>query len=679
MAFKFTDSSRYPYEPGDFFLGVDDYGREIGIRSERHLITVAGAGSGKGAALIVPNLQRWPGACVVIDPKGENATITAGDRKAMGQSVGVVDPYRIAKADAAGLRCSINPLAVMDPESLTIRADLEALGDGLIRRHDPKHAQWDDTAAAIVAGLADFVLADCPPEERTLLSLRGLLLLPDEMTETDSEGKAVKVSPLKTLAEAMAQTTTAAGLAKQAGALILNKFSNPEGVPASAFARAVQETGWIDDPAFAAVLGGDALPAFDLSTLKAGTGSLYLCIPPGYLDTRGGFLRLFVRMGLMTMMRDLADHGGKTGRCLFLLDEFHSLGKMEIVAKAAGLMRGYGVQLWPFLQDLGQLAALYGQDEMGTFFGNADAHIFFGNTDADTLGYISQNIGVWTQKEIGAVPPTQSALNLDPARRARAFDPIHAPRPMPTVPHRKLGGLFSVVGGVSNAIRMSAHQASLNEQARERQAIDLEEKELAREDQNAMRAYQDRMAKKGEPLVTPQEVRELVAKRDGEAVARSMIVFAKGGDKLNIRLAPYFMPPPERKAAPDPDALPPAVLSDLKACAECKTALEYLAANPPAFWMRPVFAALGYWASYFLLVQIMPHDAAWIFALVGASAGWEWRKQKDQKSHAALVTAAAQGLKRATVKLEAWMAENGDIPRTPQTAAWIDTITAKRG
>ncbi|WP_207471922.1 type IV secretory system conjugative DNA transfer family protein [Paracoccus fontiphilus] len=659
MAFKFTDSSRYPYEPGGFFLGLDDQGREVGIRSERHLITVAGAGSGKGAALIVPNLQRWPGACVIIDPKGENASVTAQDRFCKGQSVGVVDPYRITKDGADELRCSINPLAVMDPESLTIRADLEALGDGLIRRHDPKHAQWDDTAAAIVAGLADFVLADCPPVERTLLSVRGLLLLPED--------------DLKAIAAQMIATATSAGLARQAGTLIQNKFSNPEGVPASAFARAVQETGWIDDPAFAAVLGGDALPAFDLSTLKAGTGSLYLCIPPGYLDTRGGFLRLFVRMGLMTMMRDLADHGGKTGRCLFLLDEFHSLGKMEIVAKAAGLMRGYGVQLWPFLQDLGQLAALYGQDEMGTFFGNADAHIFFGNTDADTLGYISQNIGVWTQKEIGAVPPTQSGLNLDPDRRARAFDPIHAPRPMPTMPHRKLGGLFSVVGGISDAIRMSAHQASVNEQARERQAIDLEEKELAREDQNAMRAYQDRMAKKGEPLVTPQEVRELVAKRDGEAVARSMIVFAKGGDKLNIRLAPYFMPPPEKRDV-EPDPLPDNVLTAGQIFAQYQAAAKAVSA-PVSVWPRIVLAVVGYYAAYFALLLVMPAQSGWIFAFMGALLGWEWQKRRDQQ-RLAILQKCEREMRKAMATLQTWMDENGPIPRTPATAAWVDSINA---
>lgn len=509
MAYKFTDAGRYPYEPGGFFLGADNDGREVGIRSDRHLITVAGARSGKGAALIVPNLKRWPGSCVVVDPKGENATITAGERAAMGQTVGVVDPYRIVKGGADAWRCSINPLAVMDPESLTIRADLEALGDGLIRRHDPKHAQWDDTAAAIVAGLADFVLTDCPPEERNLLSLRGLLLLPETMPalddngkpQLDKDGKPLSVEPLKNLAQAMAETSTAAGLAKQAGALILNKFSNPEGVPASAFARAMQETGWIDDPAFASILGGGDLPAFDLSTLKAGTGSLYLCIPPGYLDTRGGFLRLFVRMGLMTMMRDLAGHDSPA-RCLFLLDEFHSLGKVDLVAKAAGLMPGYGVQLWPFLQDLGQLEGLYGPNEMHTFFGNADAQTFFGNADSTTLDYVSQRVGSLTPDEVQAAPPEQRAFKESRDRR------------------------------------MWETEA----EARERVNV---------EHQNRRAAYDHAMRQTNTRRLAPEEVRELVGKRDGDKVARSMIAFAKGGDVLNVRLSPYFDP-----ARPQPRPVP---------------------------------------------------------------------------------------------------------------------------
>src|SRR3546814_2272236 len=44
---------------------------------------------------------------------------------------------------------------------------------------------------------------------------------------------------------------------------------------------------------------------------------------------------------------------------LFLLDEFAALGRLEPVERAMGLMAGYGIQLWPILQDVHQLRALY--------------------------------------------------------------------------------------------------------------------------------------------------------------------------------------------------------------------------------------------------------------------------------------------------------------------------------
>lgn len=518
MVYKFTDSRLYPYKPGTFFLGLGDDGREVGISTERHLLTIAGAGGGKGATLIVPNLRRWRGSALVVDPKGENATITAGDREAMGQLVGVVDPYHIAKDRAAALRCSINPLSMMRPESLTIRADLEALGDGLIRRFDPKHAQWDNSAATICAGVADYVLATCTPEERNLLSVRSLLLTPDE--------------DLKIVAQQMAETPTRAKLARQAGVLILNKFANAEGVPASAFNRAIEETGWIDDEAFEAVLGGGDLPPFDLATLKAGTGSLYLCIKPGHLDTRGGFLRLFVRMGLMTMMEDLAEHESSEGRCLFLLDEFHSLGKIELVAKAAGLMRGFGVQLWPFLQDLGQLATLYGDDEMHTFFANADAHIFFANADTPTLNHVSETIGHLEPHEIGAAP---IARRTRAPTGATARNIIGGSDDYARIAGGIVGGGIGAAGGLLDAMADHANQKAAND-------------------------YQAKAQGLGKPRVSPSEIRELVGKKEGDKIARAAIVFAKGGDVLKIRLAPYFAVSPTTTAPAAPDPVPEAEL-----------------------------------------------------------------------------------------------------------------------
>ena len=55
-------------------------GRLIGWNDNRHVMTIAGSRAGKGVSLIVPNLLLYEGSALVIDPKGENASITAGRR-----------------------------------------------------------------------------------------------------------------------------------------------------------------------------------------------------------------------------------------------------------------------------------------------------------------------------------------------------------------------------------------------------------------------------------------------------------------------------------------------------------------------------------------------------------------------------------------------------------------------
>lgn len=52
----------------------------IGLNDDRHVMTIAGSRAGKGVSLIVPNLIFYEGSALAVDPKGENATITAGRR-----------------------------------------------------------------------------------------------------------------------------------------------------------------------------------------------------------------------------------------------------------------------------------------------------------------------------------------------------------------------------------------------------------------------------------------------------------------------------------------------------------------------------------------------------------------------------------------------------------------------
>lgn len=77
---------------------------------------------------------------------------------------------------------------------------------------------------------------------------------------------------------------------------------------------------------------------------------------------------------------------------LFILDEFAQLGRMEAMETAIALSGGYGIRLWPVLQDLNQLKDLYPQN-WETFLANAGVQQWFAPRDLTTAEYISNRCG----------------------------------------------------------------------------------------------------------------------------------------------------------------------------------------------------------------------------------------------------------------------------------------------
>ena len=100
--------SDFTYHPGKIWLGrtATDAAEPVGWFDDRHLITIAGSRTGKGVSAIIPALCEYPNSVLVIDPKGENARISAARRgfgttqvKGMMQDVYVLDPYDISGAE----------------------------------------------------------------------------------------------------------------------------------------------------------------------------------------------------------------------------------------------------------------------------------------------------------------------------------------------------------------------------------------------------------------------------------------------------------------------------------------------------------------------------------------------------------------------------------------------------
>ncbi len=115
-------------------------GRLIGWNDDRHVMTIAGNRAGKGVSLIIPNLLFYEGSALVIDPKGENARITAGRRgkgtkaggPGLGQDVHVLDPFEVSGVAAA----SFNPIAEIDLNSDDCAEDAGMFADALITHPD---------------------------------------------------------------------------------------------------------------------------------------------------------------------------------------------------------------------------------------------------------------------------------------------------------------------------------------------------------------------------------------------------------------------------------------------------------------------------------------------------------------------------------------------------------------
>ncbi|CAN1571911.1 Type IV secretion system protein TraG/VirD4 [Rhabdaerophilaceae bacterium] len=306
----------------------------------------------------------------------------------------------------------------------------------------------------------------------------------------DEAGKVI--GGLYETAQRMANREDFGGMIRNAGQIVITALEKGKGVESDALGMVQRGTSWLDEPVIAETLSHSS---FHLSDLKNGKLSVFLVLPPEEIKHYSGFLRLFVKNSLLAMERSVEPEDGKDEKppdrkCLFLLDEFYSLGKLDEILTAAGLMPGYGVHLWPFVQNLGQLDLLYGEHGRNTILNTVDASIFFHLKD-DAVA-VSEKIGALTPDDIGVTPPVMVAFNKYKDRNYLWDD--------------------------------------------ERTAREKHSAAFA----NAQASYQHAMRMVGTPRIPPDMVREIVAARKVDEVARSMIVFAKGSDVLNLALYPHF-------------------------------------------------------------------------------------------------------------------------------------------
>jgi type IV secretion system protein VirD4 len=75
-----------------------------------------------------------------------------------------------------------------------------------------------------------------------------------------------------------------------------------------------------------------------------------------------------------------------------MLDEYAQLGRMEVIESNLALMRGYGVKLWPVLQDIQQLKEVH-EKRWESFISNSGVRHLFAPQDVTSQKYFSDLSG----------------------------------------------------------------------------------------------------------------------------------------------------------------------------------------------------------------------------------------------------------------------------------------------
>jgi len=235
-----------------------------------------------------------------------------------------------------------------------------------------------------------------PAASRNLTKVRQLLMRGDIETlelarqEEEADGNKVEdehLNPMSFLLDLMKHGSAFDGVIAGAAAAITETGESERG---SILSTARRNTKFLDSPAMKGTLSGTDFNPDWLKTAQGGA-TLYLCLPARRLASHARWLRLIINL-ILSRMEALGTETATGDHVLFVLDEFAVLGHMASVEKAAGLMAGFKVKLWPVLQDLTQLKRHY-RDSWETFLGNAGLIQFFGNTDMTTLKYISERLG----------------------------------------------------------------------------------------------------------------------------------------------------------------------------------------------------------------------------------------------------------------------------------------------
>jgi len=348
-----------------------------------HILCYAPTRSGKGVGLVIPTLLSWKHSAVILDLKGELWELTAGWRKEHAAN-------KVLRFDPANATACVgfNPLEeirlgtgheVGDVQNLaTLLVDPD--GKGLIDH-------WQKTAQSLLVGTMLHLLYKSHQEGTiaTLPALDAMLSNPGRPIEELWKEMTV----YKHRANAPHPAVAAAGQ---------DMLDRAEEEAGSVLSSTKSYLSLYRDPVVAKNVSKSEFRIHDLMNHHDPV-SLYIITQP----TDKARLRPLIRVVINMILRLLADrmefeHGRHRPhykhRLLMMLDEFPSLGKLEIMQESLAFVAGYGIKCYIIVQDINQLISSYGKEESIT--SNCHIQLAFPPNRLETAEHLSKLTGQTT-------------------------------------------------------------------------------------------------------------------------------------------------------------------------------------------------------------------------------------------------------------------------------------------
>jgi type IV secretion system protein VirD4 len=342
------------------------------VDRQGHALCFAPNGTGKGVSVIIPALMTYAGSMFVIDPKGENAWVTAPRRRELNQRVVILDPWNETNRfgqQQAETTTRFNPLTSLNPRSPDFPDDVAVLAEALIIG-DPGERDpfFTNSARDYVAGLIALA-KERYDADATLRHVRDWM----------SDDVAVKA--MLALLESLQPNCYAVRK--------LSRFMTSARENQTVRSTAMTQLSFLDSDILLDAMENDN-PVFRMEDFASGATTVYVVLPPDKLVTHARWLRLVLSLAIAALKKTQSQQ--QTTPTLLMVDEMGTIGPLQPLETGYGLMRGYGIRFFGFFQSLPQLQHYY-PNTWRNFIANCAVLQVLGVADMTTAKEISEMLG----------------------------------------------------------------------------------------------------------------------------------------------------------------------------------------------------------------------------------------------------------------------------------------------